>query len=176
MSNQRSYFDEVYQSAYRDLLRYAVIQMDQPADAEDAIQNVFTAFYRRICRYGHLDILVPKAFLMRMLQREIRRLRELHRNETLVISPEEEAQYQDPEIGIEDIALDRSMTETVMHAARSLPPESYRVFVLYYGYDLTTEEIARKLNIGRETVKVRLFRARNAIRKQLGNEEVNHER
>ena len=86
-------------------------------------------------------------------------------------SPEEEAAYREPEISIEDLALDRSMTDTILTAAQSLPAESYRAFVLYYGYGLSTAEIARELNIGRDTVKVRLFRARNAIRKQLIAEE-----
>ena len=171
MSNQRSYFDEVYQSVYRDLLRYAIIHMDRPADAEDALQSVFTAFYRRISRYGHLDILVPKAYLIRMLRREISHMQEKQQKETPSDSPENETAYPDPEIPIEDLALDRSMTETIMNTAQTLPAESYRTFVLYYGYGLTTAEIARELNVGRDTVKVRLFRARNAIRKQLITEE-----
>ena len=171
MSNQRSYFDEVYQSVYRDLLRYAIIHMDRPADAEDALQNVFAAFYRRISRFGHLDILVPKAYLIRMLRREISRVQKIQKKEMPTDSPEEEAAYREPEISIEDLALDRSMTDTILTAAQSLPAESYRAFVLYYGYGLSTAEIARELNIGRDTVKVRLFRARNAIRKQLIAEE-----
>lgn len=172
MSNQRSYFDEVYLSVYRDLLRYAIIHMDRPVDAEDALQNVFTAFYRRISRFGHMDILVPKAYLLRMLRREIARLQTIGKKENPVALPEEEPGVQDPEVPIEDIALDRSMAETILETARALPNDSYRAFVLYYGYGLSTAEIAQELNIGRDTVKVRLFRARNAIRKQLITEEI----
>ena len=35
------------------------------------MQNVYLAFYRRIQRYGHLDVLFPRAFLLKMLRREI---------------------------------------------------------------------------------------------------------
>ena len=172
MSNTKSYFDEVYEKVYRDLLRYAVIHLEQPADAEDVLQTVFTAFYRRIVRFGHFDILTPKAFLMRVLQREISRWNEQRTKEGNVFSLEEETEY-DQETGIEELVADRSMVETVLETAKALTADSYRVFVLYYGYGLSTAQIAGELGIGREAVKTRLFRARNAIRKQLlaeGNE------
>ena len=172
MSNTKSYFDEVYEKVYRDLLRYAVIHLEQPADAEDVLQTVFTAFYRRIVRFGHFDILTPKAFLMRMLQREISRWNEQRTKEGNVFSLEE-TEYVDQETGIEELVADRSMAETVLETAKALTADSYRVFVLYYGYGLSTAQIAGELGIGREAVKTRLFRARNAIRKQLlaeGNE------
>ena len=172
MSNTKSYFDEVYEKVYRDLLRYAVIHLEQPADAEDVLQTVFTAFYRRIVRFGHFDILTPKAFLMRVLQREISRWNEQRTKEGNVFSLEE-TEYADQETGIEELVADRSMAETVLETAKTLTADSYRVFVLYYGYGLSTAQIAGELGIGREAVKTKLFRARNAIRKQLlaeGNE------
>ena len=172
MSNTKSYFDEVYEKVYRDLLRYAVIHLEQPADAEDVLQTVFTAFYRRIVRFEHFDILTPKAFLMRVLQREISRWNEQRTKEGNVFSLEE-TEYVDQETGIEELVADRSMAETVLETAKALTADSYRVFVLYYGYGLSTAQIAGELGIGREAVKTRLFRARNAIRKQLlaeGNE------
>ena len=75
----QSYFDRVYETTYRPLLKYAIVHLSDPTDAEDALQNIYLAFYRRIERYGHLDVLFPKAFLLTMLKREVvqRRLRGL---------------------------------------------------------------------------------------------------
>ena len=67
----QSYFDRVYEATYGPLLKYAIVHLSDPTDAEDALQNVYLAFYRRIERYGHLDVLFPKAFLLKMLKREI---------------------------------------------------------------------------------------------------------
>ena len=171
MIDPRSYFDQVYRSVYRDLLRYAILHMDRPCDAEDALQNVFTAFYRRVTRFGHLDILIPKAYLIRMLKREIARLNATHQMEQPTDFQEAGEDGQEMKVPLEDIAVDRSMTETILTTARTLSPESYRTFVLYYGYGLSVAEIAQELGIGQDAVKVRLFRARNAIRKQLLTED-----
>ena len=53
-----------------------------------------------------------------------------------------------------------------------LPRETYRVFVLYYGYEMTVSEISKELGMGPEAVKSRLFRGRNAIRQYLMAEDV----
>lgn len=171
MIDQRNYFDDVYRSVYRDLLRYAIIHMDRPADAEDALQNVFVGFYRRISRFGHLDILSPKAYLLRMLKREIARLHGIDARVRPISALEEGLEIEDTEVSTEDIAIDRNMTESILQAARDLPAESYRTFVLYYGYGLSVAEIAEELQMGKDAIKVRLFRARNSIRRRLLMEE-----
>ena len=66
-----NYFDTVYEKTYRPLLRYAILHLDSPADAEDALQNVYLDFCRRVEKHGHLDILFPQQFLLKMLKREI---------------------------------------------------------------------------------------------------------
>ena len=67
----QDYFDKIYEKTYRPLLRYAIVHLNDPLDAEDALQNVFIDFYRRIEARGHADILAPQLFLLKMLKREI---------------------------------------------------------------------------------------------------------
>ncbi len=68
---KQTYFDRVYESTYANLMQYAIVHLSDPTDAEDAVQDVYVQFYRRIERYGRLDILSPEAFLKKMLKREI---------------------------------------------------------------------------------------------------------
>ena len=49
----KSYFEQVYEKTHRSLIRYAIVHLDDPTDAEDALQNVYVDFYRRVERYGH---------------------------------------------------------------------------------------------------------------------------
>ena len=169
------YFDRIYETTYRPLLRYAIVHLSDPTDAEDALQNVYLDFYRRIQRYGHLDVLFPKAFLMKMLKREIMEHyaeREKHAMRSLDDVPEDRLK---DDIVFEDGVLDRALAQDILAEAKKLPRETYQVFVLYYGYELTISEIAKELGMGAEAVKSRLFRGRNAIRRHLTAGDVDSE-
>ena len=161
------YFDRVYETTYRPLLRYAIVHLSDPTDAEDAVQNVYLSFYRRIERYGHLDVLFPKAFLLKMLKREI--ITAYAEREKRNLRPLEEVQEDrlKDDVDYEDAVLDRALAQDILREAKKLPRETYRVFVLYYGYEMTVSEIAKELDLGTEAVKSRLFRGRNAIRQYL---------
>ena len=107
----QSYFDRVYETTYGPLLKYAIVHLSDPTDAEDALQNVYLAFYRRIERYGHLDVLFPKAFLLKMLKREIIERyaeREKHAVRPLEDVPQE--RLKDDWV-FEDGVLDRALAE-----------------------------------------------------------------
>ncbi len=160
----QDYFDKIYEKTYRPLLRYAIVHLSDPLDAEDALQNVFIDFYRRIEARGHADILAPQLFLLKMLKREIiRNYAERSAHET---SPLEDDTAADP-LSFEDAVETRLMANQVMEAARTLSKDSYRVFVLYYGFELSVAEIAKEMQLGTEAVKSRLHRGRNAVRRQL---------
>ena len=171
----RNYFDRVYETTYRPLLRYAIVHLSDPTDAEDAVQNVYLSFYRRIERYGHLDVLFPKAFLLKMLKREI--ITAYAEREKRNLRPLEEVQEDrlKDDVDYEDAVLDRALAQDILTEAKKLPRETYRVFVLYYGYEMTVSEIAKELDLGTEAVKSRLFRGRNAIRQYLRAGDVDAE-
>ena len=169
------YFDRVYETTYRPLLRYAIVHLSEPTDAEDAVQNVYLDFYRRIERYGHLDVLFPKAFLLKMLKREIiARYAERDKRNLRSLEDVPEERLKD-DVVFEDAVLDRALAQDILTEAKKLPRETYRVFVLYYGYELSISEISRELGMGTEAVKSRLFRGRNAIRQYLRADEVDAE-
>ena len=171
----QQYFDRVYETTYRLLLKYAIIHLSDPTDAEDALQNVYLAFYRRIERYGHLDVLLPKAFLLKMLKREIiEQYAEREKYAVRLLEDVPEERLRDDWV-FEDGMLDRALAEDILAEAKRLPRETYRIFVLYYGYELTVSEIAKELGMGAEAVKSRLFRGRKAIRAYLTAEDADSE-
>lgn len=166
---KQDYFDRIYEKTYRSLLRYAIVHLSDPRDAEDALQNVFINFYRRIEARGHADILAPQLFLLKMLKREIiRSYRERSATET---EPLEENVAADP-LHFEDAVEARMMAGQVFDAAKTLSGDSYRIFVLYYGFELSVAEIARQMQMNEEAVKSRLYRGRNAVRRRLSQETI----
>ena len=171
----QQYFDRVYETTYAPLLRYAIVHLSDPADAEDALQNVYLAFYRRIERYGHMDVLFPKAFLLKMLKREIIECYAERQKRPLRPLEDVSENRLTDDLTFEDGVLDRALAQDILAEAKKLSRETYRVFVLYYGYELTISEIAKELGMGAEAVKSRLFRGRNAIRRHLTAGDVDSE-
>ena len=170
------YFDRVYETTCRPLLKYAILHLSDPTDAEDALQNVYLDFYRRVERYGHLDVLFPKAFLLKMLKREIVACyAERQKRAMRLLGDVPEERLQD-DVTFEDGVLDRALAQDILAEAKRLPRETYRVFVLYYGYELSISEIARELGMGPEAVKSRLYRGRNAIRQYLTADDADVEK
>ena len=128
------------------------------------MQNVYVQFYRRIERYGHIDILSPEGFLKKMLKREmIRNYEEREQQRIRLISGADEDRIPDEEV-FEEAAVDRALAEEIFREAKALPQETYRTFVLFYGFELTIPEIAEKLGVTKEAVKARLYRARKSLR------------
>ncbi len=162
-----SYFEQVYEKTHRSLIRYAIVHLDDPTDAEDALQNVYVDFYRRIQQYGHFDILSPEAFLIKMLKREIiQNYKERERRRLRFVDEIREDRI--PEEPFEDVVMDRALAEEIFRNAKALPKEMYRTFVLYYGYEMSVSEIASQLDVSKEAVKSRLLRARNILKQRMG--------
>ena len=112
-------------------------------------------------------MLFPKAFLLKMLKREIiERYAEREKRDLRPLEDVPEERLKD-DVDLEDAVLDRALARDILAEAKKLPRETYRVFMLYYGYELTISEIAKELGMGAEAVKSRLFRGRNAIRSYL---------
>lgn len=168
MLSDDPYFDAVYADSYPVLLRYAMLRLPDPFDAEDVLQDVYVRFLRRLARHGHADIEQPGAFLLRMLRNEIavhyasRAARQAHEQAL----DDARLPADEPDLALR--AATREEAEAVYAAAKALPGECYRAFVLYYGFEMSLEEIAAALHVSRDAVKSRLFRARRGIRAQLG--------
>lgn len=90
------------------------------------------------------------------------------------VAPEVAESVPDPGPGAEERAARRELTARVQRAVGELPEEQREVFLLREQTDLTFEEIARVLELPRETVKSRmryaLERLRRSLRHQAGEE------
>jgi RNA polymerase sigma-70 factor (ECF subfamily) len=168
----QQYFDRIYETTYRPLLKYAIVHLSDPTDAEDALQNVYLDFYRRIERYGHMDVLFPKAFLLKMLKREIIECYAERQKQPLRPLEDVSEDRLSDDLTFEDGVLDRALAQDILTEAKRLPRETYRIFVLYYGYELSVSEISKELGMGAEAVKSRLCRGRKVIRQYLTADDV----
>jgi len=144
----------------REIFRYALSLMHDPAEADDVAQETFLRAYRR------LDPLPDSGSLMAWLYRIATRICLDRIRKQARHTPEEpEAGLDELEVAdrdlpsLQQIAEQNNMSACVQRYLEGLPA-SYRAVILLHDLDgLTGPEIAETLNVSLATVKIRLHRA-----------------
>lgn len=150
-SNRPVDWNTLVQDNEKKLYRAALAILGDPHEAEDAVQDAFLRFLERSPR----DLEYPNAWLMRVLVNGCKsRLRLRWRRveplpETLPVpGPEEREELEE---------------------FYSLPPEDRTILHLFYYEGYSTEEIAEMLHLQPSSIRSRLTRARQKLRKLLDN-------
>ncbi len=163
---------ETYQTS---MYRLALVILDDPAEADEAVQVAFLSACRALDTYhGHASL---RTWLLSIVTNECRnRLRKQARlkrlKERLLIF----ARLFDTPASPENSAIRHEENDIVWKAIQSLG-EKHRVpVILRYYEDLPVAEIAQMLRISEGTVHSRLNTARERLRKTLRSMKVeNHE-
>ena len=147
----RTYADMVYKIAYR--------YMRQSDDAEDVFSEVWLIYFKKDRTFDSEEH--RKAWLIRVTINAAKELlgKRTYHGELDERMPEQAA----PESDREEI-LD------LREALEKLKPEYKEVVCLYYLQDLAVKEIAEVLGQKENTVKTHLLRAREQLRRLMGEE------
>ena len=143
-------FDRYADTVYRVALSY----LRSPQEAEDAVQTVFLKLLER-------NMVVYKgkerAFLTKLTINHCKNiLSAAKRHET--VSLDETIEFAQPE--------DRELFRAVMEL-----PEKYRAVIsLHYFEGYSLREISQLLHIGISAVSMRLYRAKNILKNQIGRD------
>lgn len=138
------------------LLRAALTRAPTPADAEDAVQDVFLRVLAKRPRFR--DGEHEKAWLLRATLNRASDIRRGRRDD----APLEEAA---------NAAVTGSDYGSLLSAVRSLPEAYSAVIHLYYYEGYSIKEIAGLLALPAPTVGTRLFRGRERLREMLKEED-----
>jgi len=166
-------FEVLVRSEGGRLLSVARRFLRNEEDARDAVQEAFLSAFRSISGFAHgsristwLHRIVINACLMRL--RSARRRGEESIEDLLPRFAEDGHKVNHPTPGWEGSAeelLARSETREIVRRAIDQLPETYRsVLLLRDIEELNTEEAARLLGVTENAVKIRLHRARQALR------------
>ena len=165
----QDYFNRIYDDTYREILRFVIIKTSSIDQVDDILQNVYCNFYSRILKRGFDDIRFPEAFIINLTKKELAR----HYKKTAVKKElETDMNDYDEKLESDDNPFDSLIeNKEALKAVRSilakLPLLSFKSFILFYYYDMSISSISEYLNISEQNVKTRLWRARNAVRKEL---------
>ena len=145
-------FDRVYETYGPSLYRFCLLQMKNPADAEDVLQDVFVKRLYQAPRFKSPEH--ERSWLYRVALNLCRdQWRRSRRSEL----PLEAA------AGVSLPLAELSLLDQVSN----LPEKQRTVLHLHYYQGYSLQEIARLLGVTVPAVKMRLKRCREALRKEL---------
>jgi len=159
-------FDRLVAAEHGRVTRLVARLLGWPSGVEDTVQEVFLAAWRHLPRFrGESDIAV---WLQRIAINKCRsrqrkwtvRLRWLRREGRHRVSA-----MADP---ADRATIDRETHRQVRRSIGRLPPAYREVIVLHYLEEQSLDEIATLLNVRRNTIEVRLHRARSRLKEMLG--------
>jgi RNA polymerase sigma-70 factor (ECF subfamily) len=149
--------------------------VDDPADAADAVQEVFLKVFRKIGGFRGESSL--KTWIYRIAVNEARNQRRWfgrHRKREVGLEPAPGESLgcgdwlEDQQRSPYEIALDHETRALIEDALKEVSPSFRAALVLREIEGLSYEEIAEILEISLGTVKSRILRGRDALRKSLG--------
>jgi RNA polymerase sigma-70 factor, ECF subfamily len=171
------------ESAYEILIQryekpvYSLVSrlVDDPADAADAVQEVFLKVFRKISWFRAESSL--KTWIYRIAVNEARNQRRWfgrHRKREVALEPLPGESVgcgdwlEDQQRSPYEIALDHETRALIEDALTEVSPSFRAALVLREIEGLSYEEIAEILEISLGTVKSRILRGREALRRSLG--------
>jgi RNA polymerase sigma-70 factor (ECF subfamily) len=169
-----SAFESLYARHKRALFQTALRVMGNVEDAEDALQEGLMAAYRNLKRFEGrsqfstwLTRIVINASLMRRRSMRARPAVSLENfsEEENTISAEERFAAVDP--NPEEIYERRELDKLIKANLAELSPVLRDAFVLRESQGLSTSEAARALGVSENTLKARLWRARQQLAERL---------
>lgn len=168
-------FETLVRTYMAALLRVARRFLRNEEDARDAVQDAFISAFRSIKSFGSnaklstwLHRIVVNASLMKLRSQKRRPEEDIEEYLPLFAADGHQAEPSVPWPETAESMLQREETRDVVRRAIDQLPGTYReVLLLRDIEELSTEETAEMLKITPNAVKIRLHRARQALRKLL---------
>ncbi len=153
------YTDYAYNIAYR--------MVNNPADADDVVQDAFVSAYRARGRFRG-DAQVTTWLYRIVVNAALQKIRKEKRPREMTQGGVEELEVADWTPGPESAALNTELRDKLGEALASLPEEMRTAVVLRDVEQLSTEEASDVVGISVPAFKARLHRGRVALREYLG--------
>ena len=161
-------FAQIYAQYERQVFRYAYHLLGNREDADDIKQETFLRAYSAIKSFRSESSL--QTWLLKICGNLCRdRIKSWDRRKVVYDST-----LRDEQLGASGEAEDpyavvarNEMTDTIFRVLRGMPEAQRIIIVLHEIEDLNYDEIAAILGCSRTSVKLRLFRARRALKERV---------
>lgn len=161
-------FALVYDRFSRPLYSTAIRVLNDPAEAEDIVHDVFITLWEKAATFESARGTAFGWAVTLVRNRAIDRLRMRRRHgEILADSQPQELGYDSPGGGADESAASGDQAQAVRAAVAGLPVEQKRALELAFFGGLTQQQIAAKLQEPLGTIKARIRRALGKLKDSL---------
>lgn len=162
MMKKQERYEALVRAYHADIFRYAMWLIKDKAIAEDVVQETFLRAWKSLDSLK--DQSAAKSWLITILRRENARRFERKQFDLVDI---DDVVVADPH-NFGDVALEHRELRNIMS---NLSEEYREPLMMQILMGFTGDEIAEQLNLNKNTVMTRLFRARNQIKEALLGEQ-----
>lgn len=153
-------FKQLSQSIEKDLYRIAKTRLKNDDDIKDAIQNTMISVYKNVKKINNIDYF--KTWMIRILINECNKIYNLNKKKNNV--------FDKLKVGSISSIYDNSIqnlndTLNFEYLIDQLNYDEKIVITLYYNSQFSCTEISNILKINVHTIKTRLNRAKNKLKK-----------
>ena len=177
MKDARLLFEDIYRRNQTAVLRFITAKCLSISDIDDIYQDTFLNVYRSLCNMQK-PIENEEAWVISIAKKSLSRYYGViaklkgRINESLSRLPDKMLLEDIPaEVDVEMLVADRSLCEEIFDTVSSMPADVQRIVYMYYILDMSAAEIARALELRESTVKSRLYRALDRIRRSYKRRE-----
>ncbi|SHG49631.1 sigma-70 family RNA polymerase sigma factor [Ornithinibacillus halophilus] len=169
---------ETIMDAYGDEIKRLVFTyMNNSADTDDVTQEVFVTVYQKLNTFQGKSSLKSWIYSIAINKCKDHLRSWQSRNKRLKEKLMQSAQPGEQDVDTpEEQTIKQSESSKLLKQVMELPVRYREVIILFYFKELSTKEISNVLNTKEATVRTRLNRGREKLKKCLSNEEggVNH--
>lgn len=170
LAGERDAFAVLVERYQRSVLGIAYRLSRDRVVAQDLAQEAFWRAFRSLCTFDQSRPFAP--WLHRIVTNlGLNWLKRKRLPTVLLEASDQGIQVTDASPGPEDVMLEAEFHAWLWEAVAALPPEFRSVIELRHARQLSYQAIADKLDIPLSSVKSRLFRARQQLRKSLESDK-----
>jgi RNA polymerase sigma-70 factor (ECF subfamily) len=159
MANKQKRYEALVLGLHTDIFRYAYWLVKDKAVAEDIVQETFLRAWKSLDSLN--DEKAAKSWLITILRRE--NARRFERKQFDLVDIDDVSVADDEQLSNE-VEIEHRELRAIM---ASLSEEYREPLMLQIVFGYTGDEIAEQLNLNKNTVMTRLFRARNQVKEAL---------
>jgi RNA polymerase sigma-70 factor (ECF subfamily) len=173
LTGDRSAFGQLVELYKGKIHRLANRMLNNPHDSEDVVQETFMRVYLNLNRYDEKQKFSTWIYRIgKNLCVDLLRKKKSVYSLDAAISDEDELNHygilssddNSPEMALIEAELQEQLSQVI----NKMSDKYKAIATLYYVHDLSLQEISEKLNIPITTVKTRLYRGREYLRKRWG--------